>query len=99
MTEAFNLTQEVMTVHHYITKYWDNGKHYAESWIQINMFGRSYCFSKRRVMISTEERKLGNDKMENMVVGNNMTIMGPSGLATISGGEVLCVDHFRIENH
>lgn len=37
--------------------------------------------------------------MENMVMGNNMTIMGPSGLATINNGEVLCVDHFRIENH
>lgn len=86
-------------MHHYITKYWENGKYYAESWIQINMFGRSYCFSKQRTTISTEDRKPGNDKMENMVVGNNMAIMGPSGLATINNGEVLCVDHFRIGNH
>ena len=35
-------------MHHYITKYWTNdGKHYAESWFQINLFGLSYCFSKR----------------------------------------------------
>ncbi|MCT2907838.1 hypothetical protein EFT87_04080 [Schleiferilactobacillus harbinensis] len=37
--------------------------------------------------------------MENKVERNNMTIMGPSGLATINNGEVICVDHFRIENH
>ena len=42
-------------MHHYITKYWENGKRYAESWIQINMFGRSYCFSKPRTTYSDME--------------------------------------------
>ena len=86
-------------MHHYITKYWENGKHYAESWIQINMFGRSYCFSKQRTTISKEDRKPGNDKTKNTVMGNDMAIMGPFGFATIHGGEVLCVDHFQIGNH
>ena len=33
---------------HYMTKYVDlsDGKEYAESWLQLNLFGRSYCFSK-----------------------------------------------------
>lgn len=37
-------------IHHYITKYLDNsdGKRYAESWLQLNVFGKSYCFSIRR---------------------------------------------------
>jgi len=37
---------------HYLTKYWTDGKHYAESWLQINLFGRCYCFSKRRMEIA-----------------------------------------------
>lgn len=39
-------------MHHYITKYWENGKHYDESWIQINAFGLSYFFSKRRIELT-----------------------------------------------
>lgn len=34
---------------HYITKYEQNGKKYAESWLQINAFGKCFCFSKRRI--------------------------------------------------
>lgn len=44
-------------MHHYITKYIRNGKLYAESWIQINIFGLCFCFSKRVIpfeMISEE---------------------------------------------
>ncbi len=26
-------------IHHYITKYTENGKRYAESWLQVNIFG------------------------------------------------------------
>lgn len=36
---------------HYITKYEVNGKRYAVAWFQINMFGKSYCFSKRKIEI------------------------------------------------
>ena len=39
-------------MHHYLTKYWENGKQYAESWIQINAFGLSYCFSKRKIQLN-----------------------------------------------
>ena len=38
-------------MHHYITKYEENGKRYAESWMQINLFGRCFCFSKRKMEI------------------------------------------------
>ena len=38
-------------IKHYITKYTENGKRYAESWLQINLFGNCYCFSKKRIEI------------------------------------------------
>ena len=39
-------------IHHYITQYIDeNGKHVVESWLQINMFGRCYCFSRRKIIV------------------------------------------------
>lgn len=37
--------------HHYMTKYRENGKKYAESWLQINIFGKCFCFSKKRIEI------------------------------------------------
>ena len=36
---------------HYITKYIQNGVRYAESWMQINLFGKCFYFSKRRITI------------------------------------------------
>lgn len=33
--------------HHYLTKYVTDGKRYATSWIQMNLLGRVWCFSKR----------------------------------------------------
>ena len=36
---------------HYITKYIQNGVRYAESWMQINLVGKCFCFSKRRIAI------------------------------------------------
>ena len=36
-------------MHHYITRYLDeNGKDIVESWLQINIFGLCFCFSKRQ---------------------------------------------------
>jgi len=32
---------------HYITKYVEDGKQVIMSWLQINLFGKCYCFSKR----------------------------------------------------
>lgn len=34
-------------IHHYLTVYKMDGDVYAEAWIQINAFGRCFCFSKR----------------------------------------------------
>ncbi|ALC09324.1 hypothetical protein JM48_2118 [Lactiplantibacillus plantarum] len=39
-------------VHHYITKYDENNHSYVESWIQINLFKRCYCLSKRIKQLS-----------------------------------------------
>lgn len=35
-------------IKHYITKYEENGNLYAESWLQLNLFGKSYRFSKKK---------------------------------------------------
>lgn len=35
--------------HHYMTRYRDeNGEVWYESWLQIDLFGKCFCFSKRR---------------------------------------------------
>lgn len=36
---------------HYITKYTEEGKAYAEAWIQLNLFGRCFCFWRKRIEI------------------------------------------------
>lgn len=36
---------------HYITKYTENGKRYAEAWTQVNLFGKCFCFNRRRICI------------------------------------------------
>lgn len=38
-------------LHHYMTKYYENGKRYVESWIQISIFGICFCFSKKKMEI------------------------------------------------
>lgn len=51
MLYLFQERREVELIKHYITKYAENGKRYAESWLQINIFGKCYCFSKKRIEI------------------------------------------------
>jgi len=36
-------------LHHYITRYEENGIKYVEAWLQINIFGKPFCFSKRKL--------------------------------------------------
>ena len=45
------MKREKKMIKHYITKYVEDGKRYAEAWIQINIFGYSICFWKRRIEI------------------------------------------------
>ena len=37
----------------HLTKYRDDndGKYYAESWVQINMFGKCFCLFRRKIEI------------------------------------------------
>lgn len=43
-------------IHHYQTQYTDEwGCKIVESWLQINVFKRSYCFSKRKTIIEVGE--------------------------------------------
>ena len=36
-------------IKHYITKYKENGKKYAEAWIQINIFNKTFCISRKKL--------------------------------------------------
>lgn len=38
-------------LHHHITKYVEDGSLYAESWIQLDLLGRCWCLSRRRVLV------------------------------------------------
>ena len=38
-------------MHHYITKYWEDGKHYAVAWIQVNLFNLNFCLWKRKIQL------------------------------------------------
>lgn len=38
-------------MHLYITKYCENGTRYAESWLQINIFGKTFCLCRKRIEI------------------------------------------------
>lgn len=39
-------------MHHYITKYIEDGDKYAVSWFQINLFGRCYCLNQKRIKLA-----------------------------------------------
>nr|DAX32930.1 MAG TPA: hypothetical protein [Caudoviricetes sp.] len=53
-------------LHHYITKYWDvdEGALYVEAWLQLNVFGYCFCFSRRKERITAEALHLGDDVEE-----------------------------------
>lgn len=36
---------------HYITKYEENGVRFAEAWLQINFFGKCFCFWRKKIKI------------------------------------------------
>lgn len=38
-------------MHHYITKYWEDGVHYAVAWFQINLFNWCFCLWQRKIVI------------------------------------------------
>lgn len=44
-------------IHHYITKYKEQGINYAEAWIQLNIFGLCWCFFRKRIRIEKPLRQ------------------------------------------
>lgn len=38
-------------IKHYITKYEENNKKYAEAWIQINILGKTFCILRKKIEI------------------------------------------------
>lgn len=45
------LTERKRMIKHYITKYIENGTEYAESWLQINIFGYAFCFWRKKIKL------------------------------------------------
>lgn len=41
-------------MHHYITKYMEDGKLKCESWLQLNVLGLCFCFSRRVIEIKEQ---------------------------------------------
>ncbi len=37
---------------HYITRYQEDGVLYAEAWLQIDLFGKSFCFWRVKQVIA-----------------------------------------------
>ena len=42
------VTKVVLNTKHFLTLYEENSKLYAESWLQLDVFNRCYCFSKNK---------------------------------------------------
>ena len=42
------VTKVVLNTKHFLAIYEENSKLYAESWLQLDVFNRSYCFSKNK---------------------------------------------------
>lgn len=36
---------------HHITKYGSDGKRFCASWLQLNVFGKHLCFSKKIILV------------------------------------------------
>ena len=36
---------------HHLTQYTTDGRKFVTSWLQLNIFGKCYCFSKRTIKI------------------------------------------------
>ena len=37
---------------HYITKYKEGDHYYAESWLQLELFGKVWCFSCKKIDVT-----------------------------------------------
>jgi len=58
---------------HYITKYKENGKIYAEAWDQLNLLGRAFIFNRRTKLIgSARERGEAQTVNDDAVLRNTM---------------------------
>ena len=42
------VSKVVLSTKHYLTVYEENSKLFAESWLQLDVFDRCYCFSKNK---------------------------------------------------
>ena len=47
------VSKVVLSTKHYLTLYEENSNLYAESWLQLDVFDRSYCFLKNKKEITS----------------------------------------------
>lgn len=39
-------------MHHYLTKYEENGVKGAVSWLQANLFGKCFCLNQKKIRLN-----------------------------------------------
>ena len=44
--------KEMWMLRHYITKYKEGDRYYAESWLQLELFGKVWCFSCKKIDVT-----------------------------------------------
>ena len=85
------VTKVVLSTKHFLTVYEENSKLYAESWLQLDVFDRSYCFSKNKkeiAEISSSFVKLTFEKSTIEYVNlDDIQLIIPKNLKVISSRE------------
>ncbi len=77
---------------HYITKYEEGGQWYAEAWSQINLFGKCFCFWKRRIPIDRKTvYRLGEDIKEIVVTTNDDEL-----LVSITDSDIISSEDVKV---
>ena len=78
-------------MHHYITKYVENDVLHVEAWLQINLFGLCFCFSRKKIKIQ-KDLDIGKENRDQIiVVGSSNEVV-----AVISGNEIIEKKGFHV---
>jgi len=79
-------------LHHYLTQYGENGKQWVEAWLQFNIFGLCFCFSKRKFEIY-DQFIVGGKPVEQIVVSRD----NKEVIAVISNTGIIGHKSFQID--
>ena len=81
-------------LHHYITRYGMDGKQWVEAWLQFNIFGKCFCFWKKKIAIP-DGIIIGGKPVDDITVSR----VNKEVVAVISGTEIINHKWFRVDVH